>query len=458
MQSVRTESVNLSPPSDNHPGACSSLARISSRNLTELLRSYRLDQRPVEVAFRKMVGPLPINDLTHSLYPYPARLLRQIPRFFLHCDQLVDANCVVLDPFCGSGTVLVEAQSAGLRSLGIDCNPFAQLLSRVKTTRLPRRTVIAAATSILRRGKLLRTADIPDVVNVDLWYTSPIKQALGRLRRAILEASQPKSILRLMLVCFAAVVNRCSLRDPRIPVPVRHRDWARIGPSQNTSMVWDTFALVVRRAADLTDSLPASGPIALVSGTDACTVATTCRKLSQRIARPSLAITSPPYGTAQKYVRSTALALGWTGLATTTDLPQLARESIGHERVRSHELGNLEVAEPDVSKALQSIALRDPIRASLYARYFRKMDAALGETFRTLQPGGHLVLIAGSNTVAGEVVSTHGLLHRLALRHGFRTALTLRDRIRGRVLLTKRASGAIPLGAETIYLLSKRSA
>ena len=46
------------------------------------------------------------------------------------------APLTVLDPFCGSGTVLLEAALRGHLAIGVDVNPLARLLSRVKTTRL----------------------------------------------------------------------------------------------------------------------------------------------------------------------------------------------------------------------------------------------------------------------------------------------------------------------------------
>jgi site-specific DNA-methyltransferase (cytosine-N4-specific) len=69
--------------------------------------------------------------LTHGLHPYPARMVPQIARRLLR--RFASKNDVVLDPFCGSGGVLVEARLAGLNSIGIDINPLACLLAEVKS-------------------------------------------------------------------------------------------------------------------------------------------------------------------------------------------------------------------------------------------------------------------------------------------------------------------------------------
>ncbi|WP_263848912.1 site-specific DNA-methyltransferase [Lacticaseibacillus thailandensis] len=54
-------------------------------------------------------------------------------QFKLLKEWTTGTNQVVLDPFMGSGTSLVEAQRLGFDAIGIDINPYAVLLSQVKT-------------------------------------------------------------------------------------------------------------------------------------------------------------------------------------------------------------------------------------------------------------------------------------------------------------------------------------
>ena len=76
------------------------------------------------------------QDALSNIHPYPARFIPEIPRALisvLGCNE----NCVIMDPFCGSGTTLLEAQRAGYEAVGVDLNPIACLISRVKTNSLP---------------------------------------------------------------------------------------------------------------------------------------------------------------------------------------------------------------------------------------------------------------------------------------------------------------------------------
>lgn len=70
----------------------------------------------------------PIHDWYRFVQSYPPHLVRQyIERFGINRRDLL------CDPFCGTGTTLVEAKKCGIRSVGCDAHPFAVLVSRVKT-------------------------------------------------------------------------------------------------------------------------------------------------------------------------------------------------------------------------------------------------------------------------------------------------------------------------------------
>jgi DNA modification methylase len=79
-----------------------------------------------------VIGKDKVLGAPHDFYRYPARFspvfAREIIRSFTKPGQLV------LDPFCGSGTTVVEAMALGRRAAGIDISSLATFLTRVKTT------------------------------------------------------------------------------------------------------------------------------------------------------------------------------------------------------------------------------------------------------------------------------------------------------------------------------------
>ncbi len=72
--------------------------------------------------------------LIHSLHPYPAKFPPQLPKTIL--KEFSKKGETVLDPFCGSGTTLVEARLQGINAIGVDVNSLFCLLSKVKSTPL----------------------------------------------------------------------------------------------------------------------------------------------------------------------------------------------------------------------------------------------------------------------------------------------------------------------------------
>jgi SAM-dependent methyltransferase len=89
----------------------------------------------------------------HRLHPYLGKFVPQLVEVFLHRHVRVGER--VLDPFCGSGTTLVECSTYGAHAAGIDVSAFNALLARVKTSTPPAaelRTVLEDGLAAVQRA------------------------------------------------------------------------------------------------------------------------------------------------------------------------------------------------------------------------------------------------------------------------------------------------------------------
>ena len=78
-----------------------------------------------------------VREYTHGIHNYPAMMVCPISRNIIRLIQDIKPVYTLMDPFMGSGTVLVEGMLAGVNEIyGSDINPFAVYLSTVKTNRL----------------------------------------------------------------------------------------------------------------------------------------------------------------------------------------------------------------------------------------------------------------------------------------------------------------------------------
>ena len=143
----------------------------------------------------------------HSWYrfvlSYPPHLVRKYLKLL---D--VPPQALVLDPFCGTGTTLVETQKQGFTSIGVDAHPFAAFVSRAKThwsVSLPE----------LRRVRLLVLSGVESEYQAQGFHSISFRQLLfvrERGERPTLSAEQ-ESLIPTGFVSAVPLVKLLVLRD-----------------------------------------------------------------------------------------------------------------------------------------------------------------------------------------------------------------------------------------------------
>lgn len=159
--------------------------------------------------------------LTHNFHSYPAKFIPQIPNKVIKTYS--KEGDVVLDPFCGCGGALVEAKLLGRHSIGVDINPLACLITKVKVTPI-------SASSLGQLDNLLSKIEMDinsaygqvrlfhsgkpryevfSFYNIDKWFPKHVQKELAIIRGNI-DSVNDKDLKDFCLVAFSSIINRVS--------------------------------------------------------------------------------------------------------------------------------------------------------------------------------------------------------------------------------------------------------
>jgi DNA modification methylase len=265
-----------------------SAASVPPRSITE----ERL--RAIDWSFAKRERP----HIIEAIHPYPAKFIGEIPRALMRALPCPKGT-IVFDPFAGSGTTLMEAQRLGLPSVGVDINPIACLIARVKSGGMPTELVSRAKNISLAaaRNRTERTWDIP---NVDHWFKADIQEAIASLLNELraVEDSVTYDALRLAL---SSILVRVSNQDSDTRYAAVEKNVARE----------DVFRLFVSAAEKLIKALSTRdweiGPVKVIEDN---TLTVSPEQLGGRV---GLVVTSPPYPNAYEYWLYHKYRMWWLG-------------------------------------------------------------------------------------------------------------------------------------------------
>ena len=168
-----------------------------------------------------------------------------------------------------------------------------------------------------------------------------------------------------------------------------------------------------------------------------------------------LILTSPPYVSAQKYIRASSLSLQWLGL-NNNSLSSLDKKSIGREYFSPNEYKQFyKTGFKTIDTILLKIFEKNKLRAYITYTYLIEMQKMFQKSFAILKEKGYFIMVIGNNTIAGYEFMTYKYLIEIAEKIGFSTELVLIDDIKSRGLMTKRNKTASVISREYIVIFSK---
>ena len=337
----------------------------------------------------------------------------------------------VLDPFCGSGTVLLEAELCDLPGIGVEAHPFVSRLARAKLRwRENPKDFRAHALSLLESARVLGPdlACYPGLIRK--CYSPETLARLDALRRAWAGTADGSDRSELAWLGLASILRECS--------PVGTAQWQYVLPNKTKTKVSDPYeafaAKVWLMSSDMaTRQRDPYGPHAVLVQEDA----RECAKVGSEWA--DLVITSPPYANNYDYADATRLEMCFFGeIAGWGDLQNavrkyLVRSCTQHVAGLGEEASVLledEILAP-IRKELGAVCCRlERERENhggkkayhlMIAAYFQDMAKAWRALRRVTRNGGLACFVIGDSAPYGIHVPVDRWLGELAVAAGFKS-------------------------------------
>ena len=418
------------------------------------------------------------NRLTHYFFRYPAKFHPPVASELL--AQFSAVGDRVLDPFCGSGTLLVEAAVSGRNAVGLDIDPVAAFISRIKThpydpIRLSASwSRLAQAVFISQREKVVyekfQFTDIsekslcrairreelwvPEIPNITHWFRRYVILDLARILFAIEAVSIPATHREFFKLCFAAIIRNASNADP---IPVSGLEVTTYMKKRDAAgRIVNPHRLFLRR---VTENLAGVEQFARVRKRGARINAKwgDATELTKFIrGQYDIVITSPPYHGAVDYYRRHKLEMYWLKFTQNDDdRLKLLQKYVGRPTVpRGHPYVIGMAPNMDIVRHWETkMRMVTPARADAFKHYTFAMSKFFSQIAAVLPVGKKAVLILGSSSWNGHCIPTAKLFRELACEH-FRFSDELYYPVRNHYMSYKRHNGA-KIDKEYVLILER---
>lgn len=419
------------------------------------------------------------KEYTHGIHNYPAMMVCPISRNIIRIVKAIQPVTALLDPFAGSGTVLVEGMIGGIATVaGNDINPLALLLTKAKTTRLDTTALTTVSNNLLERimvecqrldyvltsidsyiidvmqldvagrkgwgdeapkylkefcKKNLVEIEIPDFKNIGYWFRPRVILELAIIKAEI-KRIEDKDIRDYIFVAFSETIRYVSnrrngefkmFRMPVVKVQV-------FNPN-----VYDEFKKILLRNISKMDAFCKviaernCTPKVSLYRDDACAL--------HNIPSASfdLIITSPPYGdsrTTVAYGEFSRLSLQWIDLfdLSEKEIMSVDKSLMGGKKYRNG--FEFSLNSPTLRASLERIMAVDVERAGDVYSFYLDLDASIRSCASKTKTGGYQFWVVGNRTVKNELLLTDRIISELAIQYGMIPVYTIDRSIPNKVM------------------------
>lgn len=420
--------------------------------------------------------------VTHGIHSYKGKFYPQLARSLFNLAGLTPGKRI-LDPFCGSGTVPLEAYLNGMEGIGFDMNPLAVKIARAKTDILlvdahVRDRLLARFQE--RIAALSPSDDVsvfpPQAIDeISSWFALKVRCKLAALSQAIRSVPDVR-VKEYLEVLYSDIIREVSQQDPE-DLRIRRRS-----PQLNDAPVFELYSEHLAEQRKRLNEFAARSNRAPCQFGNARIYEFDSRQTSNleragvELGSVDAVVTSPPYATALPYIDTDRLSILLLDGRPPKVRSQIEESLTGSREIRTATRRELEVrieredfsgiaswsAQQIVSKVYwlnkkADVGFRRKNMAALLYRYFsdmtmvfRTVDKALTENASAFFVIGDTMTVAGGTSV---MIKSADVLTETARSLGWE----VRERIPITVTLDKRPHTVNSITDNDVIWCEKRS-
>ena len=358
------------------------------------------------------------RDFTHIYHDYPARMIPQIPRKLF--EILNVRKGMLFDPYCGSGTTLVESLLNGMDAVGTDINPLARLISKAKTDYSISPASLSNEIHKFQEFSLVPNAPpkIPDINNIDFWFKPNVKKALGIILH-YLDSIENEKVKMFFQVAFSETVRESSntrkgefklYRYEKSKLSKHNPDPFSIMREklQRNLRGYEAFYKEMKKFNNI--------PKVEVFGYNSVSEIPNAN-IPENSA--DIIITSPPYGdshTTVAYGQYSRLSLEWLGLKEN----DVDRDSMGGRVHKGRETFNCE----ELDYSIGVIKERNEKRAREVISFYDDLEKSINNVSKVVKDGGYSCYVIANRKVSNVELPSHLAIRCFFENNGFEHVYT----------------------------------
>lgn len=395
------------------------------------LDDKKLSEIPIEYSWS--FSDKTIRDtsyITHGYYTYPAKFIPQLAARLI--KEFSNKNDIVIDPFLGSGTTLIEAIVNHRRGIGIDVNEIAVLLAKVKSTPIEYSLLASEYSNLLFKIQHKLNGDFTKELicakskiklneRVDYWFKPHIKDRLIVILYQILKIEN-QDVKEFFLITFAQILKSCSIWLQKSVKPTRDFKKKEVDPIYKFE--WQAKRMI-KKHKDFNDIL--SNEIKRKINYFRTVCNSDARNIPCEEGKATLVVTSPPYVTSYEYADLHQLPSLWFGFLD--ELPRFRKKFIGSSFRKRDEI---ELRSSVADKIVGAFGSHKKGKEVEY--YFGDMLESFLEMKRLLKKGGKAAIVIGNTKLKGVEILNAEVFKEQFENIGFKTHKVIHREIPSKML------------------------